>query len=48
VFKTKAMENRRLQIMHVYLVFSHVVSKVIGCAVRDAGFDAAARQPNRK
>ena len=42
------MQNRRVQVVHVNLVLHDVEAEVIALAERDAGLDAAARQPHRE
>src|SRR6187431_2504354 len=45
---TKAMQDCRLEIVHVNRILDHVESKVIGRAMGDASFDAAAGHPERE
>ena len=42
MIEAELIQDRRLQIMHMYLVFRDVESEVVGRAVGDAWFNAAA------
>ena len=48
VVDAEAVEDGGLQIMDVDWVPGHVVAKIVGLAVGDARFDAAAGQPDRE
>jgi len=46
VLQAKLMEDRRVKIVNVDLVFNRIKTEVVGFAVNDSAFNAAARQPD--
>lgn len=40
---SKAMEQRRLQVVNMNRIFSHVIAEIIRLSVTETGFDAASR-----
>ena len=48
VIDSKQVQQRGVQIVHVYRVLHDVVTEIIGAAVGHARLDAAAGQPDRE
>src|SRR6185369_2590642 len=48
VVNAEAVQNGRLQIVHMHRVIGDVIAVVIGLAHRDAGLDAATGEPYRE
>src|SRR5579872_918992 len=46
VVNTQAVQNSRVQIVHVDRILGDVVAVIVGCAICDAGLDAAAGHPD--
>ena len=48
VVESQAMQNRRLQVVHMHRIFRDVKTEIIRRAIDHARFNSAARHPNRE